>query len=77
MFRLLSLGKTGAGQALWLVLGTLALVCFVWLLTRVDVEPAGRVYAIYGGIYIGASLGLLWAVEDARRDRWDVLGSII
>lgn len=55
----------------WLVPGKLALVAFAWLLTRVDVEHAGRVYAIYGGIYIVASLGWLWAVEGARPDRWD------
>lgn len=64
-------------SALWLVPGTLALVCFAWLLTRVDVEHAGRVYAIYGGIYIVASLGWIWAVEGARPDPWDVTGSVI
>lgn len=62
---------------LWLAPGVLALVAFAWLLTKVDVEHAGRVYAVYGGIYIVASLIWLWAVEGARPDRWDVIGSIV
>jgi small multidrug resistance family-3 protein len=66
------------GQSvLWLVPGVLALVSFAWLLTRIDVEHAGRVYAIYGDIYIVASLGWLWAVEGACPDRRDVMGSAI
>jgi small multidrug resistance family-3 protein len=64
-------------SALWLAPGVLALFAFAWLLTKVDVEHAGRVYAVYGGIYIVASLGWLWAVEGARPDRWDILGSIV
>lgn len=48
-----------------------------WLLTRVDVERAGRAYAIYGGIYIVASLGWLWAVEGQRPERWDLLGATV
>jgi len=62
---------------LWLAPGVLLLMAFAWLLTRIDVEHAGRVYAIYGGIYIVASLVWLWAVEGARPDRWDVLGSLV
>lgn len=62
-------------SALWLVPGLAALIGFAWVLTRVEADYAGRVYAIYGGIYIVASLLWLWAVEGARPDRWDVLGS--
>lgn len=64
-------------SALWLLPGIVALVAFAWLLTKVDVEHAGRIYAIYGGIYIVVSLGWLWVVEGARPDRWDVLGSLV
>ena len=39
------------------VLGVLSLIAFA-ALTRVDSAFAGRAYAAYGGIYIGASL--LW-----------------
>lgn len=50
---------------------------FDWLLTKVDVAAAGRAYAIYGGVYIAASLGWLRAVEDVRPDRWDLAGAVV
>ena len=64
-------------SALWLVPGTLALLCLAWLVTRVGAERAGRVYVIYGGIYIVVSLCWLWAVDGARPDRWEVTASMI
>ena len=60
---------------LWLIPGTAALILFAWLLTLVPVESAGRTYAIYGGIYIVASVGWQWAIEGIAPDRWDTLGS--
>lgn len=62
---------------LWLGPGTVSLVLFAWLLTRVDSDAAGRAYAAYGGIYICASLLWLWAVEGVRPDRWDVIGAAL
>ena len=62
-------------SALWLVPGMGALVLFAWLLTLADVAFAGRAYAAYGGFYIVASLGWLWAVEGMRPDRWDLIGA--
>jgi len=62
---------------LWLFPGIASLVLFGWLLTRVDVEFAGRAYAVYGGIYIATSLVWLWLVEGRAPDRWDVLGAAI
>lgn len=69
----LRLGKS----ALWLLPGLAALVAFAWLLTLVEADAAGRAYAAYGGVYICASLGWLWAVEGLRPDRWDALGAAI
>jgi small multidrug resistance family-3 protein len=63
--------------AFWLVPGVMSLVAFAWLLTRVDAEFAGRAYAAYGGVYIAASLGWLWAYEGFRPDRWDLLGGAL
>jgi small multidrug resistance family-3 protein len=62
---------------LWLMPGTASLALFAWALTRVDADFAGRAYAAYGGVYILASLGWLWAVEGARPDRWDALGAAL
>ena len=69
----LRLGKS----ALWLLPGMASLALFAYLLTRVDVSYAGRAYAAYGGVYIAASLGWLWAVEGARPDRWDAIGAVV
>lgn len=62
---------------IWLAPGVASLILFAWLLTLVDVEHAGRAYAVYGGIYIAASLGWLWAVEGRFPDRWDIGGAAI
>lgn len=62
---------------LWLVPGLVSLATFAYLLTLVEAPAAGRAYAVYGGIYIAASLGWLWAVEGARPDRWDAIGAAI
>jgi small multidrug resistance family-3 protein len=69
----LRLGKS----ALWALPGALSLLAFAWLLTRVDSTAAGRAYAAYGGVYICASLGWLWAVEGVTPDRWDTVGATI
>lgn len=61
----------------WLFPGVLSLVAFAWLLTRVEVDFAGRAYAIYGGVYIAASLLWLWLVEGRAPDRFDLLGAAI
>ncbi|MWD30235.1 YnfA family protein [Aquicoccus sp. SCR17] len=58
----------------WIGLGMASLALFAYLLTLADSAAAGRAYAAYGGIYIAASLFLLWAVEGGRPDRWDMIG---
>ena len=55
----------------------MSLVLFAYALTRVDVAFAGRAYAVYGGIYIAASLLWLRVVEGVRPDRWDLSGATI
>jgi small multidrug resistance family-3 protein len=62
---------------LWLVPGMLALALFAWLLTLAELDFAGRAYAAFGGVYIAASLGWLWAIEGVRPDRWDTIGGAI
>jgi small multidrug resistance family-3 protein len=66
--------RNGA-SAWWLPPGILSLVLFGWLLTQVDVAFAGRAYAVYGGIYVAASLAWLWCVEGRMPDRWDLVGA--
>jgi small multidrug resistance family-3 protein len=66
----LRLGKS----ILWTIPGIIALVGFASVLTKVDMDYAGRVYAIYGGIYILSSLIWFWSVEGGRPDKWDLIG---
>lgn len=66
----LRLGKNPA----WAVAGLVSLVCFAFVLTRVEAAYAGRAYAAYGGIYVAASLGWLAWVERARPLWTDWLG---
>jgi len=59
---------------IWLVPGIASLIAFAWLLTRVDLDFAGRAYAAYGGIYIAASVTWLWLAEGQAPSRWDLTG---
>ena len=61
----------------WVAPGMASLALFAFLLTRVDSDAAGRAYAAYGGVYIVASIGWLWLVEQRAPDRWDMLGAAI
>jgi small multidrug resistance family-3 protein len=59
------------------VLGVISLIAFAVVLTRVDSTFAGRAYAAYGGIYIGASLVWLWIVEGQPPTRADLTGAVL
>lgn len=59
----------------WLIPGTISIIFFGYLLTKADVDFAGRSYAIYGGIYIAFSLLWLYYVENHIPDKWDIIGA--
>ena len=61
----------------WVLLGMSSLALFAILLTKSDVEFAGRAYAAYGGIYVMSSVLWMWAVEGKLPDRWDISGGIV
>lgn len=59
----------------WLLVPAAAsLALFAWLLT---LHPAasGRVYAAYGGVYIGAAIAWLCLVDGIRPTAWDLVGA--
>lgn len=62
---------------IWLAVGAVSLIIFAWALAKIDVESAGKAYAIYGGIYILASVAWLWGVEKVVPTRWDFIGGFI
>lgn len=61
----------------WLLGGALSLLIFVALLTRIDLNASGRVYAAYGGIYILSSLLWLWGVDGTTPDLYDIAGATL
>lgn len=56
-----------------LVPAAASLALFAWLLSLHE-TAAGRVYAAYGGVYIGVALLWLWGVDGVRPTTWDVAG---
>lgn len=65
------------GKSSWLLLPAAAsLALFAWLLT-LHGTAAGRVYAAYGGVYIGTALVWLWAVDGIRPTAWDAAGALV
>nr|WP_314888371.1 hypothetical protein [uncultured Campylobacter sp.] len=51
--------------------------CLLLFLTRVNLDFAGRAYAVYGGIYIVSSLLWLHFVEKQAFTKWDLIGGAI
>ena len=65
------------GHTAWLLVpAALSLAMFAWLLTLHD-TAAGRVYAAYGGVYIGMAIAWLWAVDGVRPTTWDIAGVLV
>ena len=62
------------GKPVWLLLPAAAsLGLFAWLLT-LHPTAAGRVYAAYGGVYVGVAMVWLWAVDRVQPTRTDWIG---
>lgn len=53
-----------------------SLAVFAWLLS-LHPAAAGRVYAAYGGVYIGVAILWLWLVDGITPTRWDIIGSLV
>ncbi|HBC01924.1 YnfA family protein [Stutzerimonas kunmingensis] len=65
------------GKSIWLLLpAALSLALFAWLLS-LHPTAAGRVYAAYGGVYVGVALVWLWLVDGVRPTLWDLLGCAV
>jgi small multidrug resistance family-3 protein len=62
------------GRSIWLLIpAALSLALFAWLLT-LHTTAAGRVYAAYGGVYIGVAIAWLWTIDKVRPTPWDLAG---
>ena len=62
---------------LWALLGALVLAAYGVVAALQPIPAFGRVYAAYGGAFVGPSL--LWGitVEGFRPDMYDILGAIV
>ena len=61
----------------WLLLpAAFCLGLFAWLLT-LHPTAAGRVYAAYGGVYIGVAIIWLWIADSIKPTMTDWLGASI
>lgn len=62
------------GKSAWLLLpAATSLALFAWLLS-LHPTAAGRVYAAYGGVYIGVAIVWLWAVDKVTPSMTDWVG---
>lgn len=62
------------GRSVWLLLPAAAsLALFAWLLS-LHPTAAGRIYAAYGGVYIGVAVIWLWVVDQVKPTPWDLAG---
>ncbi len=64
-------------KSVWLLIpAAISLALFAWLLS-LHPSAAGRVYAAYGGVYIGVAILWLWLVEGVTPTVWDLVGSLV
>lgn len=63
--------------SIWLLAPALvSLAVFAWLLS-LHPTASGRVYAAYGGVYIGVAIIWLWLVDGVRPTPWDLTGAVV
>jgi len=62
------------GGSIWLLIpAAISLAAFAWLLS-LHPSAAGRVYAAYGGVYIGVAIMWLWVVDSVKPTVTDWVG---
>ena len=65
------------GGSAWLLIpAAFSLTLFAWLLT-LHPSSAGRIYAAYGGVYIGVAIMWLWLVESIKPTTTDWVGVLV
>jgi small multidrug resistance family-3 protein len=88
LFAIAGLAEIGGGWLVWQwlredrpwpvgIIGGLVLIGYGVIPTLQDEAHFGRVYAAYGGIFIGLALAWSAVFDGFRPDRWDILGSLI
>ena len=87
LFFLAGLCEIGGGYLIWLwlregkpiwlgLLGALTLALYGVVATW-QTANFGRVYVVYGGVFIVMALFWGWSIDGIRPDRYDFIGSMI
>jgi len=61
----------------WALIGAAVLASYGIVAALQPIPHFGRVYAAYGGIFIGMALAWGVLIEGFRPDRWDILGASV
>ncbi len=61
----------------WALIGSLVLVVYGFIPTLQQLDDFGRLYAVYGGIFIGMSFAWAAIFDGMRPDNGDIIGSFI
>jgi small multidrug resistance family-3 protein len=79
--------EIGGGYLIWVwlknnkpwwygLLGAIILI-FYGVMATLQTSDFGRVYAAYGGVFIGMSLLWAWKFDSFTPDKYDIIGAII
>jgi len=61
----------------WAVVGSLVMVLYAFLPTLQPTDSFGRIYAVYGGYFIGLSYIWGWLFDGMKPDTGDVVGGCL
>lgn len=61
----------------WALLGSFVMVLYAFLPTLQPTDSFGRIYAVYGGFFIGLSYIWGWIFDGMKPDRGDIVGGTI
>lgn len=61
----------------WAVIGSVVLICYGFIPTLQPLDDFGRLYAVYGGVFIMLSLAWATILDGFEADKGDYIGSAI
>ena len=62
------------GRSVWLLIPAATSLALFALLLSLHPTAAGRVYAAYGGVYVGVAIVWLWVVDSVKPTATDWVG---
>ena len=63
--------------AWWAGLGSITLIAYGFIVTLQPLNDFGRLYAVYGGVFIGLSYLWGYVADGMKLDRGDLIGSFL